>query len=912
MTGGASAPADRGSAPPLPEVDPAWHRWVDVVDADGAERTWHVLDGAPSVGGPRPGAVRGTVVAVHGNPTWSFLWRRTVAAAAAVGWRVVAVDQLDMGWSERTGTRRRLARRVDDLLGLTDALGITGATADDAPVVSLGHDWGGPVSAGWVLRVRARGQRVAGVVLTNTALHLPAGAALPPALRLAVAPGVARSTAAGTAAFLAATLATPRLTGRVLPREVRAGYRQPYPRARDRTGIGAFVADIPQHLDHASRPALEGIGEGIAAVGASQEVPSLVLWGVRDPVFGQRFLDDVRARLPGADVHRFEGAGHLVPEEADVAGVLARWLQALGTRPAASGTALPDVVPGAGPATAGPTTPTPRRSMTAAIAERAAGPTRDEPAVVQLRPGAPPESTTWGELATRVDEIAAGLLEAGARPGERISLLVRPGVDLTALLYACLRIGLVAVVADAGLGVRGLGRAIRGAAPQHLAAVHPGLGVAWLLRWPGRRIAVGRPPLERLVMPTALRLTRAVHLDVIQGRGRAALAAGAALPEPPAPDDDAVVIFTSGSTGPAKGVVYTHARMAAMVAAFGAMAGIGPGSPLVAAFAPFALFAPGLGATTAVPETDVTRPATLTAAALADAVAAVGAASAFASPAALANVVATAGDLTADQRAALAGVRLLMSAGAPVDPAVLAAAAALVPAAAAHTPYGMTEALPATDVSLEELLAAGPGEGVLVGAPVAGAALAVAPLDPAGAPTGALTTRAGVTGEVAVASPHVKDRYDQLWDTQRLSAQDPGWHRTGDVGHLDDSGRLWVEGRLAHVLVTAAGVVTPVGVEQRVQRLDAVRRAALVGVGPRGTAQPVVVLESAADHPRGPADLDLAHAVRTAAAPVPVAAVLVVAQLPTDVRHRSKIDRARVGAWAEEVLAGRRSARRAP
>ena len=81
----------------------------------------------------------------------------------------------------------------------------------------------------------------------------------------------------------------------------------------------------------------------------------------------------------------------------------------------------------------------------------------------------------------------------------------------------------------------------------------------------------------------------------------------------------------------------------------------------------------------------------------------------------------------------------------------------------------------------------------------------------------------GCTGEICVRAGHVKDRYDALWLTERLSSRDPGWHRTGDVGHLDTEGRLWVEGRLPHVVTTAHGAVTPVGVEQRVERLPGVR-----------------------------------------------------------------------------------------
>ncbi len=109
------------SLPPagLAGLDPAWSREITGPDSAGTIRTWHVLDSGPE------GAPKGTLLCVHGNPSWSYLWRRLVAAPPA-GWRVIAIDHLDMGFSERTGTVRRLAPRVDDLDSLTQALKLTG------------------------------------------------------------------------------------------------------------------------------------------------------------------------------------------------------------------------------------------------------------------------------------------------------------------------------------------------------------------------------------------------------------------------------------------------------------------------------------------------------------------------------------------------------------------------------------------------------------------------------------------------------------------------------------------------------------------------------------------------------------------------------------------------------------------
>ena len=110
-----------------------------------------------------------------------------------------------------------------------------------------------------------------------------------------------------------------------------------------------------------------------------------------------------------------------------------------------------------------------------------------------------------------------------------------------------------------------------------------------------------------------------------------------------------------------------------------------------------------------------------------------------------------------------------------------------------------------------------------------------------------------------------------------------------------------------HVVTTADGPVTPVGVEQRIEALDAVRAAAIAGVGPTGTQQVVaVVVPADGRRRRRPlAEPALAGAVRTAS-PVPLAAVLVVDALPVDIRHASKVDRARLSRWAGRLLAGER------
>ena len=835
--------------------------------------------------------VMGTILAVHGNPTWCYLWRdlitRSVQAAetGSPSWRIVAVDQLDMGFSERTDTHRPLAQRVVDIAAFTDALSLTGR------VVTLGHDWGGVVSLGWATDHQTQ---LAGVMLLNTAIHHPEGTPIPAPLRLAGARGVLAASTIHTTAFMNTTLA---LAAPVLDSAVKDAYRAPYRSADRRKGIGGFVADIPADSQHHSFSELERIATGVAKL----DVPALILWGPRDPIFSDFYLDDLVDRLPQADVHRFEGAGHLVAEDSPYADAVLTWLSDNVDR------------------LTNPASTSPRASYALACSEsedtrftplwhRLDARRDDDAAAVidmSVRKRRGPREVSWRQLGDRVSRIACGLTAVGVQKGQRVSLLIPPGPTLTAVVYACLRIGAVVVVADAGLGVKGLTRAVRGSWPDLVIAEAPGLIAARTLGWPGVRISTAR--LSK-VAAAALGVSYSLSELV-------AIGANTLLPTPPLPEDEAAILFTSGSTGPAKGVVYRHRQLSALRDVLASHFDVTADTGIVTGFAPFALLGPALGTRSITPEMDVSAPRTLTARAVAAAVRASGASMVFLSPAAILNVVATADDLTQRDHIELERVRTFLSTGAPISADLLASAGALMPNATPHAPYGMTECLLVTDVTLDGIrIAATDGDsGVCVGAPIGSNRVLISALDAEGRAAGAPSFQAGVLGEIVVSAPHLKDRYDRLWLTDRAAVRETGldtdspeerWHRTGDVGHLDHLGRLWVEGRLPHVIVTATGPIAPVGAEQHVERVPAVRRAAVVGVGPHGLRQAVAVVETVQPTKRpGLASPEVTAAAR-ASTTLPLVAVLAVPRLPTDIRHNSKIDRSRLSEWAERVLAG--------
>jgi acyl-CoA synthetase (AMP-forming)/AMP-acid ligase II/pimeloyl-ACP methyl ester carboxylesterase len=825
-------------------VDPSWSRTLTV---DGS--TWHLLERSPA----HPVS---TVVCIHGNPTWSFLWRGLLDRLGD-RYRVIAVDQRGMGFSERASTRA-YTDRVRDLEEVVDALDI------DGPFTLIGHDWGGAIAMGFAV---AHPDRLSGLVLCNTGIAVPQGRHAPRLIRFAASGPMTDLACRRTRIFVDGTIA---LSWRRLAKPVRDALRAPYRHAAERSAIADFVADVPFDERHPSSADIANVAEAIR----SFDRPTLIVWGANDPVFDDSFALDLSDRLPHADLHRFRDAGHLSPLEVDVAGVIDTWLQ---TSLSHRDTTADDPVDTS-------TDPIDEYVPTwSALTARST--TAEHVAFVDGTTGA---RTSFAELNRRVEGIASGLTALGLRPGDRVAMLTPPGADLVAAVYGVWRAGGVTVIADRGLGLRGLGGAVRSARPHWVIGPPLAIAVARTLRWaPGsRHVTVG----ARRAPGSVATLAELERLDC-------------PLPAEPGPDDPAAVLFTSGATGPAKGVRYRHRQLAAQRDALARTYRITADDRLVAAFAPFALYGPALGITSTIPDVDVTTPGALTADAFGAACASIDATIAFASPAALANVLRT-GSTAPDPRTAQ--LRLVLSAGAPVPVTTLRQVAQRYVDIEVHTPYGMTECLPVADISLEGIDAAGTGRGVCVGRPVDGAHVLIAPLDFDATDAVVGVTR-NVTGEVLVRTPWVSDGYDRRWGTER-EARPRGvagrvWHRSGDVGHLDDAGRLWIEGRSVHVVHTDRGAITPVPVEVAVELLDSVDRAAAVGIGPDGCQQLVVVIEGSGTV--GLAGASVTAAVRRAVTWAPVAAVLTVTSLPVDIRHNTKIDRAAVAEWAARLLSGR-------
>ena len=243
------------------------------------------------------------IVFVHGNPTWSFAFRRAVAALRGA-WRCVAVDHLGCGLSDKPAhLPYRLETHVEDLERLLLALGLERVTL-------VLHDWGGPIGLGFA---RRHPQRIERLALCNTAAF-PLDGRLP--LRLAACrwPVFGKLAVRGLNAF--ARGATWMAVERPLTPLAKRGYLLPYDSWGNRIATHAFVEDIPLGPQHPSWSELIAIERALPGF---RELSVRLLWGMRDWVFTERILAEWLRRFPRASVRRFEHAGHFLFEDEPVA-----------------------------------------------------------------------------------------------------------------------------------------------------------------------------------------------------------------------------------------------------------------------------------------------------------------------------------------------------------------------------------------------------------------------------------------------------------------------------------------------------------------------------------------------------------------------------------------------------------------
>ncbi|MDR1920253.1 MAG: alpha/beta fold hydrolase [Candidatus Adiutrix sp.] len=267
-------------------------------------RKYHALPGGLRLNHVDEGAGP-PVLMVHGNPTWSFFYRRLISELAP-DFRCLAPDHIGMGLSSRPGADEygfRLSDRVADLGHFIDGLGLT------EPLHLVTHDWGGPIGLAWAAD---HPDQTASLTILNTATRVPAGYRLPWRLALfkKMEP-LGAYLAVRHNLFVRGTAAL----GVVKPlsEAAKRGFAAPYETAADRLAIGRFVADIPLSPRHPSFAFLAEADRKAAE--RLRNKPMTLVWGLRDFVFNRAVFFDWRRRFPEAEVLALPEAGHYLLED---------------------------------------------------------------------------------------------------------------------------------------------------------------------------------------------------------------------------------------------------------------------------------------------------------------------------------------------------------------------------------------------------------------------------------------------------------------------------------------------------------------------------------------------------------------------------------------------------------------------
>jgi acyl-CoA synthetase (AMP-forming)/AMP-acid ligase II len=552
---------------------------------------------------------------------------------------------------------------------------------------------------------------------------------------------------------------------------------------------------------------------------------------------------------------------------------------------------------------------------------------------------------SFRELDGEVDAWAAKLAARGVRPGDRVLVMVRQGLPLIAAAFALFKLGAVPVIIDPGMGRKNFLACVTRSKPRVLLGIPLAQAMSHVFR-----TAFASVEIRVWASGSATaRLRSASQLSALSSQPVASQAG-----------DLAAVLFTSGSTGAPKGVCYEHGMFEAQVRLVQATYGIEPGEVDLPMLPIFALFNPALGMTTIVPEIDPSRPATVDPEKIVQAILQENVTSSFGSPT-LWRIISR---HCLKNNVTLPSLKRVLMAGAPVPPDLFDDVQKILPNGTAYSPYGATEALPVASISSHEVLgpakfqvtsdkgqeirppdtsnlalgtsaATAAGKGTCVGRPVNEITVKIIAIsdDPL---TEVHELPAGEIGEIIVSGPVVTKSYDHLPEATaaaKIAAKDQGpstkyqaasasetpatchlplvtsapsgavWHRLGDLGYLDASGRLWFCGRKAERVLTKSGPLYTEQVEPIFNAHPDVARSALIATGHDGHRAAIVVEPRSREVVETPSlRRKLVRELRALGGAHPHTDTIRLAYLhphfPVDVRHNAKIHRLALARWA--------------
>jgi olefin beta-lactone synthetase len=507
---------------------------------------------------------------------------------------------------------------------------------------------------------------------------------------------------------------------------------------------------------------------------------------------------------------------------------------------------------------------------------------------------------TFLQLDQESDCLAHGLEKAGITRGIRTILMVKPSPEFFVIIFALFKTGAVPVVVDPGMGIRRMISCFKESRPEAFIGI----------------------PLAHVLRTIYPKFFNTVNVWITVGRrwfwGGLTLKQVRRMPWEPYSTaktrqaDTAAILFTTGSTGPAKGAVYTHGNFDAQLHHIKSHLGISMDEIDLSTFPLFALFWPALGITSVIPDMDPTKPALVNPEKIIEAIRSQEVTSMFASPALLKRV----GEFGKQKDIKLPSLRRVISAGAPVSPAIIEQFTSMLCGdAEIHTPYGATEAVPVISISSNEILSetrklSEQGYGFCIGRPINDLEVRIIKIsdDPIKEWSEDFVVENGEIGEITVKGDLVTRQYFERPEADAQAKIKDGntiWHRMGDLGWVDSKGRIWFCGRKSHRVTTETGTLFTIQCEAIFNNHPQVFRSALVGIGPLHEQKPVICIELEHDnvaYNKEEIKNELLELAQQNELTKDIKIILFHNSFPVDIRHNSKIFREKLSVWAEKRI----------
>ena len=502
------------------------------------------------------------------------------------------------------------------------------------------------------------------------------------------------------------------------------------------------------------------------------------------------------------------------------------------------------------------------------------------------------------------DKIAFALNQKGLKRGDKAVLMVTPSLDFFSITFALFKAGIVPILVDPGMGTKNLKKCFIEAKPDAFIGIPKAHVARRLFAW-------GRDTIKHNITVAGCGLWGGIGLKALLKKfptdNSYAMVTSA-------PDQLAAILFTSGSTGTPKGVVYSHAMFEAQISVLKNDYQIQHGERDLATFPLFSLFGPALGMASIVPEMDASKPITANPEYLFAAIKKYQCTNLFANPA-LIELLGYAGNRKGVK---LSSLKRVISAGAPATlPSLKRFSILLDKSVEILNSYGATESLTISKIASSVLLKTetitDTGGGICVGLPVENTQVNIISITEECIEKwhDGLSLAAYEIGEIVVKGPQVSQQYyarDKATLEAKIQDVTMPRHRMGDLGYLDEFGRLWMCGRKAHrVQANYQGQMKTyfsICCERILNTHPAIKRSALVSVQLAGHTTPVVCVELL-DKPTE-SSLKLFNELRFTAEKHEhtqgIKHFLVHSGFPMDIRHNAKIYREKLAVWAQAEI----------